>query len=400
MIAPGICARRGVRFLCALALAFAWAPSAEAEDAAPACPAPARMSAQATAPLTLRFVGDIVLANAHVMKTIPRNWDSRYFAPVAGYLRGADASIGNLEGTLTDHAVTTKVADAEGRAFAFRSPPRYAAMLRDAGFRVMNLANNHADDFGPTGYADTLQALHQAGVLAAGVKGQIAILEIKGLKVAVLGFGFFPNQDRFQDLDNTRRLVRQARKQAQVVLVSFHSGATGAAALLHPDAEEQQRGENRGNAVAFARAAIDSGADVVVGHGPHVLRAIECYRGKPIFYSLGNFVGVGGLSIRGPAAVTAIAGVQLDAEGQLLGIEFLSVIFDARKIPNPDQRDFAAHLVNWAGARARYEGRFLQVPADPASLQAFEQWLASFRPASSGGQSLSRSLVLGAVKPN
>jgi len=343
------------------------------------------MSAQATAPLTLRFVGDIVLANAHLMKTIPKEWESEYFAPVAGYLRGADASIGNLEGTLTDHAVTTKVADAEGRAYAFRSPPRYAALLRDAGFRALSLANNHADDFGPTGHADTLSALRQAGVMPVGLKGQVGILEVEGVKVAVLGFGFFPNQDMIQDLDNTRRLVRRAREQAQVVVVSFHSGATGAAALLHPDAEEQQRGENRGNAVAFARAAIDSGADMVVGHGPHVLRAIECYRGRPIFYSLGNFVGVGGLSIRGPAAVTAIAGVRLGAQGQLLGIEFLPVVFDERRIPNPDQRDFAAHLVNWAGTRARYEGRFLQVPADPASLQAFEQWLASFRPASSGG---------------
>ncbi len=366
--------------LCAAALSCLWAQPAQSREAAPAaCPAPIRMSAQAAAPVTLRFVGDIVLANAHVMKTIPSEWDSLYFAAVAGYLRGADASIGNLEGTLTDHAVATKAAG----SYAFRSPPRYAALLRGAGFRVLNLANNHSNDFGPTGYADTLQALREAGVLAAGVKGQAAMLDVKGLKVAVLGFGFDPGQDTVQDLDNARRLVRSARERAQVVVVSFHSGAKGADALLHPDADERLRGENRGNAVAFARAAIDSGADMVVGHGPHVLRSIECYRGRPIFYSLGNFVGVGGLSIGGLAAVTAIAGVQLGEQGQLQGIEFLPVAFDRNRIPRPDDREFGAHLVNWAGAHPRYPGQFLQVPADPATRPAFETWLAPFRPASS-----------------
>ncbi len=375
MTRPG---RHMRRLLCAVACA--WALPAQGAGA-PACPAPIRMTAEAAAPVTLRFVGDVVLANAQAMKTIPKEWEPLYFAAMARYLRGADASIGNLEGTLTDHGVSTKLSSAEGGSFAFRSPPHYAGVLRDAGFTAMNLANNHADDFGPTGRADTVKALREAGLLAAGLKGQVGVLEIKSLKVAVLGFGFFPEQDRVQDLDNTRRLVRQARAQADVVVVTFHSGATGTAALRHSDAEEEQRGESRGNAVAFARAAVDSGADIVVGHGPHVLRAIECYRGRPIFYSLGNFIGVGGLSTRGPAALTAIAGVQLDERGRLRGIEFLSGVFDQNRIPHPDGRDFAAHLVNWTGAHPRYQGAFLRVPADPATLPAFEQWFAPIRPA-------------------
>lgn len=378
MTRPG---RHMRRLLCVMACA--WVLPAQGAGT-PACPAPIRMTAEAAAPVTLRFVGDVVLANAQAMKTIPREWESQYFAAVASYLRGADTSIGNLEGTLTDHAVSPKLSSAEGRSYAFRSPPHYARVLRDAGFTAMNLANNHADDFGPIGHADTVEALRGAGLLAAGLKGQAGVLEIKGLKVAVLGFGFFPEQDRVQDLDNTRRLVRQARTQADVVVVTFHSGATGAAALLHPDAEEEQRGESRGNAVAFARAAVDSGADVVVGHGPHVLRAIECYRGRPIFYSLGNFIGVGGLSIKGPAALTAIAGVQLDERGHLRGIEFLPAVFDRNRIPHPDMREFAAHLVNWTGSHPRYPGQFLQVPADPRTLQAFEQWFAPIRPAAEG----------------
>lgn len=325
------------------------------------------------APITLRFVGDLVLGNNHIVENIPPEWEKLYFAGVEDYLKGADAVVGNLEGVLTRHTRTLKVTGT-GRAFAFRFPPHYAGLLRQAGFRALNVANNHSNDFGEIGFADTLRALREADVAVAGVKGEIARFEVKGLKVAVVGFGFYPRQDMIHDLDNARRLIARARDGSQVVIATFHGGAEGDDAIWHPDGDETYLGENRGNAVAFARAVIDAGAHAVVGHGPHVLRAIECHRGRPIFHSLGNFVGVGGLSIRGMASLSAIGGLQLGPQGELMGIEFLPVVFTDRKVPRPDEREYGAHLVNWLGREARYPGQFLQVPANAATRGDFEAW--------------------------
>jgi hypothetical protein len=357
-------------------------PGASGEPGAPAgCPAPVTMTPHSPAPLTLRFVGDMVPGNAHAMAQVPREWDALYFAQVGDYLRSADAAIGNLEGALTVHPTTRKVTGT-GRSFAFRFPLHYGRLFRESGFRVLNVANNHSHDFGDVGFAETLRVLGEADVAVAGVKGSFASVELKGLRVAVIGFGFHPRHDTIQDLAGARRLVARAREQNQVVVVTFHGGAEGGDAVWHADEVETFLGENRGNSVAFSRAVIDAGADVVVGHGPHVLRSIECYRGRPIFYSLGNFISVGGLSVRGMAAVSAIAGVQLGSAGELLAIEFLPVVFTERKVPRPDERGFGAHLVNQLARGARFPGQFLQVPADPATQAEFETWaLAAARAA-------------------
>ncbi|MBK8073126.1 MAG: CapA family protein [Ramlibacter sp.] len=371
--------RRGFVLPALLALSGLWATGSVAQ--APAgpgtgCPAPVTMQRAGAAPITLRFVGDLVLGNNHLVENIPPEWEKLYFAGVEDYLKSADASVGNLEGVLTRHPKTLK-ATGSGRAFAFRFPPHYAGLLRQMNFRAVTVANNHSNDFGEIGFADTLKHLRDASVAIAGLKGEYATFEVKGLKVAVVGFGFYPRQDMIQHLESAARLVARARAEAQYVIATFHGGAEGDEAIWHANEAETYLGENRGNAVAFARAAIDAGADVVVGHGPHVLRSIECYKGKPVFHSLGNFVGVGGLSIRGMASLSAIAGVQLGSRGELLGIEFLPVTFTERKVPVPDERQFSAHLVNWLGREARYSGQFLQVPADAAGRAAFDNWVGT-----------------------
>lgn len=352
---------------------------AAAHDITPApdkCPAPVTMQSISRAPVTLRFVGDLVLGNNHIVENIPQEWERLYFAGVEGYLKTADASIGNLEGVLTRHTKTLK-ATGSGRAYAFRFPPHYASVLRQAGFRALNVANNHSNDFGDIGFADTLQNLRKASIEVAGLKGEYAILNVNDLKIAVIGFGFYPRQNMIQDLAGATQLISRAKAEAQYVIATFHGGAEGDDAIRQDNESESYLGEDRGNAVAFGRAAIDAGADVVVGHGPHVLRSIECYKGKPIFHSLGNFVGVGGLSIRGFASLSAIAGVQLDQRGELLAIEFLPVVFSERKVPLPDKREFSSHLVNWLGRNARYPGQFLEIPADVSSLKDFQAWIAS-----------------------
>ena len=354
---------------------------AQSSGAAKSCPPPQRMEALSQAPITLRFVGDLVLGNSHVVDNIPAEWDAMYFGQVGPYLKNTDLTLGNLEGALTQYGKTLKVTGT-GRSYAFRFPPRYAKLLKDTGFTALNVANNHSRDFGEQGFADTGENLRQAGIAVVGLKGQFATLQIKGLRVGMVGFGFYPHQNMVQDLVAASQLIAQAKAQSDYVVVTFHGGAEGDSAVFHGDSNELFLGEERGNAVAFSRAAIDAGADLVVGHGPHVLRAIECYQGRPIFHSLGNFVGVGGLSIRSMAAMTAIVGVQLSAEGELLGLEFLPLRFSERKVPQTDEREDASHLVNWLADNAKFSGHFLRVPANEVSRKALVEWAAKTVPTS------------------
>jgi len=337
------------------------------------CPAAQRMQPISQAPVTLRFVGDLVLGNSHLVDDIPSDWDQLYFAQVAPYLKNTDLTLGNLEGALTHYSKTLKVTG-NGRSYAFRFPPRYAKLLKDSGFTALNVANNHARDFGEQGFTDTGDNLRQASIAVVGLKGHFATLQVKGLRIALLGFGFYQHQNMVQDLAAASQLVAQAKAQSDYVIVTFHVGAEGDDAVFHGNGSEVFLGEDRGNAVAFSRATIDAGADLVVGHGPHVLRAIECYQGRPIFHSLGNFIAVGGLSIRSMAAMTAIGGVQLDSKGELLAIEFLPLRFSDRKVPQNDGREDASHLVNWLGDNAKFGGTFLKVPANEASRKALEDW--------------------------
>lgn len=338
------------------------------------CPAVDRMPSTAQGYLTIRFVGDIVLGNSHIVDNIPPDWESMYFSGVDEYLRSPNLTMGNLEGALTNHSKTAKDTST-GRSFAFRFPIQYADLLRKQGFLVLNVANNHSNDFGDIGYNDTLTALKSANIEATGVKGKITFLTLNGIKIAIVGFGYYPRQDMVQDLSNVRSLIGKAREEANFVIATFHAGAEGASALWQSDQTEIFMGEDRGNSVAFARTAIDSGADTVVGHGPHVLRAIECYKNKPIFYSLGNFVGVGGLSNKGLTALSAIAGIRLNKSGEIQRLEFAPIVINDKKIPQIDNRDFSSHLVNLLADQSRYPGSFVRVPANPDTLPSFDSWV-------------------------
>ena len=113
-------------------------------------------------PVRMVFGGDIVLGNSFVVEHIPKDWEERYFAGVRSTLKGADVAVGNFEDTLTEHEKTSKN-PGSGRQYAFRSPPHYAELMYREGFRVLNVANNHANDFGETGFKDTLNNLKQIG---------------------------------------------------------------------------------------------------------------------------------------------------------------------------------------------------------------------------------------------
>ena len=330
-------------------------------------------------PVRMVFGGDIVLGNSFVVEHIPKDWEERYFAGVRNILRRADVAIGNFEDTLTEHETTSK-RPGSGRQYAFRSPPHYAELMYQEGFRVLNVANNHANDFGETGFRDTGKNLKRAGIAVAGLRDEAATLSVRGLNIAVLGFTYSSRFNTLFDLEQGADLVRQAKAKGAYVIVTFHAGAEGSPAIWHENADEEFMGENRGNTVAFSRAMIDAGADLVVGHGPHVLRAAECYQGKPIVYSLGNFVGVGGLSAKNFAAVSALLEVSVARDGSIQNLNLVPLRFNEQKLPQVDPQEFGTRLVNHLGKHARYAASFIEFPVGDDGQTEFASWLAANAP--------------------
>jgi poly-gamma-glutamate capsule biosynthesis protein CapA/YwtB (metallophosphatase superfamily) len=265
-----------------------------------------------------------------------------YFLATSLDLTG-DVVLGNLEGTLTDRGSSKCAAGSTG-CFSFRAPPSFASFLRRAGFTVLNLANNHALDFGAVGQADTVAAVRRAGLLTTGRPGEIAYVKVRGTKVAVLGFAPYPWAQSLLDIPAAQAIVRKTDEWADLVLVIMHAGAEGSGHQHVRLGTEWFLGENRGNAVAFAHAVVRAGADLVVGSGPHVLRGMEWYRKRLIAYSLGNFVGYHALSTAGVTSVSGILQVTLARNGSWVAGDLVPVTLAPAGIPRPDPAE-AAHAI-------------------------------------------------------
>jgi poly-gamma-glutamate capsule biosynthesis protein CapA/YwtB (metallophosphatase superfamily) len=262
-----------------------------------------------------------------------------YFRSVRRQLAG-DVVLGNLEGTLTGRG-TPKCGTGSSDCFSFHAPPAYARVLRAAGFTVMNLANNHAMDYGDIGQEDTVAAVRKARLLTTGRPGEIAYTKVRGVRVAVLGFAPYPWAQSLLDLPAAEALVRKADRWADLVVVTMHAGAEGGEHQHVRPGNEWFLGEKRGNSVAFAHSVVRAGADLVVGSGPHVLRGMEWYRGRLIAYSLGNFVGYRTLNTSGVTGVSGILHVTLRRDGSWKDGRLNAVTIAGNGIPRPD-RDGAA----------------------------------------------------------
>jgi len=294
--------------------------------------------------ITIKAVGDTIMGTNFPSNDLPRGDPYRLFQAVQTQLQGADILLGNYEATLTNHPISEKTVNGS-LVFAFRAPPEYANALKKTGFTILTIANNHAYDFGDIGFADTLRNIEKAGMRAVGKKGQIAYLEVKGIKVAFIGFSNYSDHNSMLDLKGTRAIVQQARQNAQIVVVTFHAGAEGTGALRTRNATEYFFGENRGNVVLFSRTAIDSGADLVLGHGPHVVRAVELYKGKLIAYSLGNFMGYRTLSTVAELGQSLILEVELDRQGNFIAGKIHPLQLTSDGVPQPDPQGKTIRLM-------------------------------------------------------
>lgn len=319
-------------------------PTASAEQVEPQPTPPTSRE-----PITIAAGGDIMLGSTFPNETrMPPNDGADLLKAVTPLFQAADIAFANLEGPMVDSGTSTKCAPTSTRCFAFRVPTRYGKYLKEAGFDVLSLANNHAGDFGDAGRTSTRKVLDGLGIKHAGSdRAQFAstILEVKGKRVAFVAFAHNNISLNVNELDAARRVVADLTRRSDIVVVSFHGGAEGAGNVRVPQRTEIFFGEQRGNLPLFSRTVIDAGADLVLGHGPHVLRGMEIYKDRLIAYSLGNFATYGWFQLAGATAETMVLEVKIDADGKFINGKINPFRLEGKGILTPDSTKSAISTV-------------------------------------------------------
>jgi hypothetical protein len=254
---------------------------------------------------------------------------ARQLTPLFG---GADLVLLNIEGAIGSGDVPPKCSPRSKNCFAFRMPPSAGAALRraiDSGAVIVgNVANNHSHDAGgEEGRDQTVARLRRAGVFVVGADTLATpVILNSGDTIAMLGFHTDSDAPDARDLDAVRRHVRAAADRYPIVVVTMHLGAEGPPAQRTRNATEVFLGMDRGNPVGFADAAFSGGATLVVGHGPHVLRAAEWRDDRLVFYSLGNLLTYGPFSMHEPTNRGAVACATIDSAGYVSNAELRSTM--------------------------------------------------------------------------
>lgn len=290
--------------------------------------------------VTIAAVGDTDLGTTGDLAPSP----ATYLDGVRSVLR-AEIGFFNLEGTLGTGS-SSKCAPSEADCYAFQGPPSDADVYRADGFTVANSANNHSHDYGALGVEQTSAALHSAGIVQAGLPGQIGVVRVGSVKVAFVDFAPYTSTNDLLDQATARQLIRRAKRITPVVVVYMHAGAEGAGADHVTGQEEHYLGEDRGNPERFAHAAVDDGASAVIASGPHVLRGMQFYRGHLIAYSLGDFAGYENFATDGVLGLSGVLHLRLSPKGAFVRASWTSVRLDVAGRPSVDPAHSSAAFVN------------------------------------------------------
>ncbi len=227
---------------------------------------------------------------------------------VTDTLEQPDLMMGNLEGTFAHAGRISKCAGTDDLScYAFQGDSSFADTLKASGFDFVSLINNHALDYGTAGLKDTEAELDRVGLAYIAPDKTTTSITVKGVRVGIMGLSNDMPSAPITDYAYIVRTVQSLKKNNDIVIVIFHGGAEGSTQTTVPGVNEYVGTEDRGNVLAVAYTAINAGADLILGDGPHVLRKVQWYHGKPIAYSLGNFVGgKGGLSATGTLGLGGI----------------------------------------------------------------------------------------------
>ena len=266
-------------------------------------------------------VGDIMMGTIYPNgEFLPPNNDcSRSFSMVKQYFSNADIVFGNLEGVLTDSKAGAKTCNNPSVCYVFGMPTNFVNCLVDAGFNLISLANNHVGDFGEQGRTSTVKTLKDAGLHYAGLLScPTAELVIDGVRYGFCAFAPNTGTVNVRDIPAAQEIVRNLKARNDIVIVSFHAGAEGRGYQNVTRQTETYLGENRGNVYEFAHKMIDAGADILLGHGPHVTRAVEIYKDRFIAYSMGNFSTFSRINVQDVNGIAPIFRIYTAPDGRFL----------------------------------------------------------------------------------
>ncbi len=273
--------------------------------------------------IVINAVGDTMTGTYFPEKRVAPKEGAESFKFSQFYLtnNNPDILMANLEGVITTLQTPAKKI-IPGKSFAFNMPTNTAKILKEAGFNVVSIANNHARDFGDIGLKHTEEYLKKEGILFTGRKGQYVTIEKKGVKIAIAGFSWHSWANCYLNTKESIEFIKNLKATHDIVIISVHGGSEGEKAMYIPDEDEYLFSEFRGNLYRFSRLAIDNGADLIVGHGPHVVRGMEIYKDRLIAYSLGNFL-TPAMSTAGNKKYTLILKVELDRAGKFISGEIV-----------------------------------------------------------------------------
>ena len=341
--------------------------------------------------IRIKAVGDIMLGSVTPRTILPPDDGNEFVNSIGKYLTEADIVFGNLEGAIIkDGMQPVKCSEKSrkaGRCYEFGMPEVLSASLKGMGFNVLSMDNNHSEDYGADGYLFTQQKLTELGIKFAPKTGSAEFI-LEGKKIVVAAFGYSGTSHNISDLENTRNVIEELDKHFDLIIVSFHGGGEGRDRVNIKNETEFFLGENRGNVIAFAHTAIDAGADMVIGHGPHVLRAIEIYKNKLIAYSLGNFLTYGNMNISGVTGISVILDADIDINtGDFLRGKLIAVQQTGYGIPQYDEtgegfklvrslanEDFPENEIIFTETGGIYNSRTM-----PPAVRPREEYIPSFR---------------------
>ena len=295
-----------------------------------------------TKTITLGWVGDMVpSSDVGYNLTVLNN--------VSDNLASINLMMGNLEGTFAHKGRSSKCIYVDAQCHAFQGDPSFADALKASGFDFISLINNHSLDYGTLGLKDTEAELDRVGLPYIAPDKPTTSITINGVRIGIMGLSSNQSVAAITNYAYIAQTVQSLKKDNDIVVVIFHGGAEGSDKSIVTGGEEYQGTEDRGNVQAVAYTAINAGADIVLGAGPHVLRTVELYHDKPIAYSLGNFVGgknrlitTGQLGLSGIFSATFTTSPS-SADGVLLptATNFTSILLSKDGIPSPDPTDQA-----------------------------------------------------------
>ena len=279
--------------------------------------------------ITLAAVGDIMMGTSYPDNSYlpPGNDPLPLVSSLFYELSEPDLTFGNLEGAFSDSARLVKKCRDTTNCYAFRIPESYAGVLDSAGFDLLSIANNHIGDFGYEAKQTTVRILDSLNISFAGTDEHPWTVRIVNDSIKVGFCAFAPNKGTVNLHDEKRvtEIVSLLEVSCDIVIVSVHCGGEGADYQHVTKEDEFYYGENRGNIYEFAHRVIDLGADIVLGHGPHVSRAVEIYRERLIAYSLGNFCTYRRFNLSGPNGYAPIIYAYLGSKGEFMGGKIIPV---------------------------------------------------------------------------